>query len=49
MLELLITVTAPVQEPTDNRTNMAHYREYARSHLSAKQWKCLDELWDRES
>ena len=49
MLELLITVTAPVQQPPDNKTEMAHYREYARSQVSDKQWRCLDELWDRES
>lgn len=48
MLDLLITVTAPVQDP-DRPVETAHYRVYAQSQLSSKQWKCLDELWDRES
>ncbi len=48
MLDLLITVTAPAQEP-DKSVETAHYRVYAQSQLSSKQWKCLDELWDRES
>ena len=48
MLDLLITVTAPVQDP-DKSVDTAHYRVYAQSQLSPKQWKCLDELWDRES
>lgn len=26
-----------------------NYREYARLQLSNEQWKCLDELWQRES
>ena len=26
-----------------------NYRDYARLHLSNTQWKCLDELWQRES
>jgi hypothetical protein len=26
-----------------------NYREYARLQLSETQWKCLDELWERES
>ena len=49
MLELLITATAPVHVPHDNRNEVVHYREYAKSLVSSEQWKCLDELWDRES
>lgn len=49
LIELLL-VMAPTQNGwSPLPINYAHVREYAKSQVSAPEWLCLDELWQRES
>lgn len=55
LIETILVAALYLQPKIDNgylidvAKDSKNYREYARLQLSETQWKCLDELWQRES
>ena len=49
MLEKLLLLLAPTYVEQDEKVAITAVRQYVREQYSATQWKCIDELWQRES
>jgi len=49
LLEHYLALLAPTFVEQNSRIEITAVRSYVREHYSAKQWACIDELWQRES
>jgi hypothetical protein len=49
LLEKLLLLLAPTYVEQEKKVEISAVRQYVREHYSEKQWKCIDELWQRES
>lgn len=49
MLENLLVLLAPTYVEQDEKVVINAVREYVKEHYTEQQWKCIDELWQRES
>jgi resuscitation-promoting factor RpfB len=49
LLETVLAMLAPTYVEQKPRIEITAVRQYVKKHYSEKQWKCIDELWQRES
>ena len=49
MLETILAMLAPTYVEQDSRMEISAVRIYVQEQYSKRQWKCIDELWQRES
>ncbi len=49
MLETILAMLAPTYVEQNTRMEITAVRQYVKSKYDFQQWKCIDELWQRES
>jgi hypothetical protein len=49
LLETILAMLAPTYVEQNTKMEITVVRQYVKSHYSETQWKCIDELWQRES
>jgi hypothetical protein len=49
LLETVLAMLAPTYVEQNTRMEITAVRQYVKSKYDFQQWKCIDELWQRES